>query len=146
MARGLVRTKPGLKRKEFSFLAVEDVVAAVYAAFGLNECGPFYIGSDRPVSDFDLLSSAARAAGGKGTTLPVPMPVVRLLAAVVDAIPSLRESTPSLTRDRAREIWPDRWVVDSSAFRRLSGWSPSITLDEALLSACRYFRDRGLLT
>ena len=146
MARGPVRTKPGLKRKEFSFLAVEDVVAAIHAAFGIDERGPFYIGSDRPVSDFELLSSAARAVGGKGITLPVPLPLVRLLAAVVDAIPALREATPSLTRDRAREIWPDRWVVDSSAFRRLSGWSPSISLDEALLSACRYFQARGQLT
>ena len=145
MARGPVRTKPGLRRKEFSFLAVEDVVAAIHAAFGINERGPFYIGSDRPVSDFDLLSSAARAAGGKGITLPVPMPLVRLLAAVVDAIPSLRKATPSLTRDRAREIWPDRWVVDSSAFRRLSGWRPTLSLDEALLSACRYFQAQGQL-
>ena len=145
MARGPVRTKPGLKRKEFSFLAVEDVVAAIYAAFELNERGPFYIGSDRPISDFELLSSAARAAGGKGVTLPVPLTVVRLLAAFVDAIPSLREATPSLTRDRAREIWPDRWVVDSSAFRRLSGWRPTLSLDEALLSACRYFQAQGQL-
>jgi nucleoside-diphosphate-sugar epimerase len=140
MARGPVRTKPGLRRKEFSFLGVEDVVEAVYAAFEVNGCGPFYIGSGRPVSDYELISSAARAAGGKGITLPVPLPVVRLMAAVIDAVPSLRAATPSLTRDRAREIWPDRWVVDSSAFRGLTGWSPSISLDEALLSACRYFQ------
>ena len=145
MARGPVRTKPGLQRKEFSFLAVEDVVEAIHAAFGLNERGPFYIGSDRPVSDFDLLSSAAQAAGGRGFTLPIPTPVVRLLAALVDAVPSLRAATPSLTRDRVREIWADRWVVDSSAFRRASGWSPSVPLDEALLSACRYFQGQGFL-
>jgi nucleoside-diphosphate-sugar epimerase len=172
MALGLVRTKPGLRRKEFSFLAVEDVVGAVYAAFALDEptcngglrpshdssdahraplqrarercgLGPFYIGSDRPVSDYELIASAARAVGGNGITLPVPLPLVRLMAAVVDAIPAFRAATPSLTRDRAREIWPDRWVVDSSAFRRLSGWTPSIPLDEALLSACRDFQTKG---
>ncbi|MEI6492459.1 MAG: NAD(P)-dependent oxidoreductase [Verrucomicrobiota bacterium] len=140
MARGPVRMKPGLRRKEFSFLGVDDVVAAILAAFAFNERGPFYIGSDSPVFDNDLIRSAARAVGGKGITLPVPMPVVRLIAAVVDAVPSLRAATPSLTRDRAREIWPDRWVVDSSAFRRLSGWRPVVSLDDALLSACRYFQ------
>lgn len=140
MARGPVRTKPGLRRKEFSFLAVEDVVAAIYAAFGLGERGPFYIGSDRPISDYDLIASAARATGGKGVTLPVPLPVVRLMAAVVDAIPSLRASTPSLTRDRAREVWPDRWVVDSSAFRQLAGWAPSVSLDEAIRSAWEHLK------
>ena len=143
MARGPVRTKPGLRRKEFSFLAVDDVVAAIYAAFDLNERGPFFIGSDQPVSDFDLIASAARAVGGKGITLPVPLPLVRLMAAIVDAVPSLRAETPSLTRDRAREIWPDRWVVDSSAFKRASGWNPSISLDEAILSACRNFQKQG---
>lgn len=145
MAGGLVRTKPGLRRKEFSFLGVEDVVTAIYAAFELGERGPFYIGSDSPVSDFDLIESAARAVGGRGVTLPVPLPVVRLMAAVVDAIPLLRAATPSLTRDRAKEIWPDRWVVDSAAFRKASGWSPGITLDDALLSACRFFQKHGLL-
>ena len=145
MARGLVRTKPGLRRKEFSFLGVEDVVAAIYAGFGLGERGPFYIGSERPVSDFELIESAARAVGGRGITLPVPLPVVRLMATVADAIPSLRAATPSLTRDRAKEIWPDRWVVDSAAFRKATGWRASIGLDEALVSACRYFQKQGQL-
>ena len=67
------------------------------------------------------------------------------MAAIVDAVPSLRAETPSLTRDRAREIWPDRWVVDSSAFKRASGWNPSISLDEAILSACRNFQKQGKL-
>ncbi|MFA7343470.1 MAG: NAD(P)-dependent oxidoreductase [Terrimicrobiaceae bacterium] len=145
MARGPLRTKPGLRRKEFSFLAVEDVVGAISSAFEIDGRGPFYIGSDRPVSDRELIASAARAVGGNGITLPVPTPVVRLLAAAVDAVPSLRAAAPSLTRDRAREIWPDRWVVDSSVFRRLSGWTPSIPLDEALGSACRYFQKQGRL-
>ena len=145
MARGLVRSKPGLRRKEFTFLAVDDVVAAIHAAFRLGDRGPLYIGSNQPVSDFELLDSASRAVGGEGITLPIPKPFVRLLAAVVDAIPSLRAATPSLTRDRAREIWPDRWVVDSSAFKRASGWNPSISLDEAMLSACRHFQKQGSL-
>ncbi len=144
MARSLVRTKPGLRRKEFSFLGVEDVVAAVYAAFDLRERGPFYIGSEKPISDFDLIESAARAIGGHGITLPVPLPVVRLMAAVVDAVPSLRAAVPSLTRDRAREIWADRWVVNSEKFRQQTGWRPTVSLDEALLSACRYFQTHGL--
>lgn len=141
MAGGLVRTKPGLRRKEFSFLGVEDVITAIHAAFDLEERGPFYIGSERPVSDFELIASAARAVGGRGLTLPVPLPMVRLMAAVVDAVPSLRAATPSLTRDRAREIWPDRWVVDSSAFRQKSGWRATVALDDALFSAWRHFQN-----
>jgi len=143
MVRGLVRTKPGFRRKEYTFLAVEDVVGAIEAAFPVGERGPFYIGSETVMSDWEMISSAARAVGGRGVTLPVPIPLVRVLAALVDAVPALREAAPNLTRDRAREIWPDRWVVDSSAFRQASGWRPSVTFEEALLSACRHFQARG---
>ena len=33
MASGLIRSKPGLRKKEFSFLAVDDVVSAIQVAF-----------------------------------------------------------------------------------------------------------------
>ncbi|MFZ4778627.1 MAG: NAD-dependent epimerase/dehydratase family protein [Terrimicrobiaceae bacterium] len=145
MARGVIRTKPGLRRKEFTFLAVEDVVSAIEAAFEVNARGPFYIGSGTPVSDYELLASAAKAVAGNGITVAVPTPVVRFMAALVDAIPALREAAPSLTKDRAREIWHDRWVVDSSAFRSVSGWKPTGSLDQALLAACRHFQAMGSL-
>ena len=143
MARGMLRTKPGLKEKWFSYLGVGDVVDAVFAAFGCGGAGPFYIGSEQPISDLDLIASAARASGGRGLTVPVPLPLVQILSALVDAVPALRESTPSLTRDRAKEIWPDRWIVDSSAFRAAAGWTPSITLDDALDDAFGHYRKTG---
>jgi len=145
MASGPVRTKPGLRKKFFSFLAVEDVVEAVFAALECSGRGPFYIASDRPVSDIELIASAARAAGGSGLTMRVPQPLVRLLAAAVDAVPSWRAAAPSLTRDRAKEIWPARWVVDPSAFRTATGWSPRIGLDEALFAACQHYRAKKKL-
>jgi len=145
MARGFVRTKPGLATKFFSFVGVEDVVEAVFAGFRAGQPGPFYLSGREPVSDLALIAAAARAAGGRGVTLRVPLPVVRLMAAVVDAVPSWREATPSLTRDRAREIWPDRWVVDASAFREAAGWEARVSLDESLEAAFRHFRSTGQL-
>lgn len=145
MARSRVRIKPGLHTKFFSFLAVEDVVSAMDAALHGTGRGPHFIGSTHPVSDFDLLLSAAKAVGRPGITLPVPTAAVRLLSALVDSIPSLRAATPSLTRDRAKEIWPRRWVVSSDAFRQATGWEPTVSLDAALAAACRHFQSQGLL-
>ncbi len=145
MARGPVRTKPGLRRKFYSFLGVDDVVAAILAAFGPEFSGPFYIAGETPISDLDLIGSAARATGGSGLTVRVPLAAVRLMALVVDAVPSLRAATPSLTRDRAREIWPDRWVVDASAFRHRAGWNAAVPLDQALGEAYDWFRKMRFL-
>ena len=145
MAVGFIRAKPGLRPKFYSFLAVEDVVDAILAAFSPGVRGPFYIAGSTPVSDLELIRSAARAAGAKGITLPVPQTFVRMLARVVDAVPSMRLSTPSLTRDRAREIWPDRWVVDASAFRHATGWRATTPLDRAMDDAFAWFRRQSLL-
>jgi nucleoside-diphosphate-sugar epimerase len=143
MALGLIRTKPGLRRKEFSFLSVDDVVEAVQSAWNLESPGPYYISAHRTITDWELIDTAARAAGGKGVTLPIPIAVVKAMSLLVDSIPSLRRSAPSLTRDRAKEIWADRWVVDSTAFRRATGWRSRQDLAEALNGAFRHYVREG---
>jgi nucleoside-diphosphate-sugar epimerase len=143
MALGLIRTKPGLRRKEFSFLSVDDVIEAVQSAWSFESPGPHYISAHRTITDWELIDTAARAAGGKGVTLPIPIAVVKAMSLLVDSIPSLRRSAPSLTRDRAKEIWADRWVVDSTAFRRATGWRSRQDLAEALNGAFRHYVREG---
>ena len=145
MALGLIRTKPGLRRKEFSFLSVDDVIEAVQSAWSFESPGPHYISAHRTITDWELIDTAARAAGGKGVTLPIPIAAVKAMSLLVDSIPSLRRSAPSLTRDRAKEIWADRWVVDSTAFRRATGWRSRQDLAEALNGAFRHYVREGHL-
>lgn len=145
MAAGLVRPKPGLRPKEYSFLAVEDVVEAVEAAFALDERGPFYIASEKTITDIELIDTAAGAAGARGITLPLPHAVIRLFSRIVDAVPAMAASAPSLTRDRVREIWPDRWVVDPSDFRRRTGWHCRFGLRHAMQSAHDFLAREGRL-
>ena len=97
------------------------------------------------MTDWELIAAAAAACHTKGVTVPVPHLVVRILSALVDTIPSLRAKAPSLTRDRAREIWPDRWVVDGSKFARLTGWRASTNLSEALQATQSYYVREGKL-
>ena len=146
MARGAIRIKPGLRTKSYSFIAVEDLVAAIFLAL---ESEPFanvsYVASAESMTDWQLIATAAAACHARGVTVPVPHLVVRMLSAFVDGIPSLRTKAPSLTRDRAREIWPHRWVVDGSEFARLTGWRASTTLSEALHAAQSYYVREGKL-
>ena len=146
MARAALRIKPGLRAKSYSFIAVEDLVAAIFLAL---ESEPFpepsYVASAHSMTDWQLIAAAAAACHTKGVTVPVPHLVVRMLSAFVDTIPRLRAKAPSLTRDRAREIWPDRWVVDGSKFARLTGWRASTSLSEALQAAQSYYVREGKL-
>ena len=145
MAAGLVRTKPGLRRKEFSFLAVEDVLEAIDAAWTTPLPAPHYIAADHTITDRQLIDTAARAAGAKGITLPIPIALVKAMSWIIDSLPALRRAAPSLTRDRAKEIWPDRWVVDSSAFRQATGWTSHHDLRQALQSTHDFLVREGSL-
>ena len=146
MARGALRIKPGLRTKSYSFIAVDDLVTAIFLALESEPCPQAsYVASAQSITDWQLIAAAAAACHARGVTVPVPHLVVRMLSAFVDTVPSLRAKAPSLTRDRAREIWPHRWVVDGSKFARLTGWRASTTLSEALQAAQSYYVREGKL-
>jgi nucleoside-diphosphate-sugar epimerase len=146
MARGAVRIKPGLRAKSYSFIAVDDLVTAIFLALEREPCPQAsYVASAQSMTDWQLIAAAAAACRARGVTVPVPHFIVRMLSAFVDKIPRLRAKAPSLTRDRAREIWPDRWVVDGSQFARLTGWRASTSLSEALEAAQSYYVREGKL-
>lgn len=144
MGRGLIRPKPGLRAKSYSFIAVDDLVEAAFTVLDASyrSSQSYYVASRQIFTDWDLIAAAVTRPG---LTVPVPEPAVRLLSAVVDAVPALREQTPSLTRDRAREIWPSRWVVDGSAFTRLTGWEARRSLLETMQATLEHYRAAGLL-
>lgn len=147
MARGRVRIKPGLRAKSYSFVAVEDLVTAIFLALESEPLAQTcYVSATHPMTDWQLIASAAAACKAKGLTVPVPHFLVRILSGVVDAIPALRAQAPSLTRDRAREIWADRWVVDGSHFERITGWRAVMGLSEALHAAHNYYVREGRLS
>ena len=145
MAAALVRPKPGLGKKEYSFIAIEDLLEAVNASWESDLQGPFYIASDTTISDFELIRTAALATGGRGITVPLPQAIIKCFSLVVDAVPSLRASAPSLTRDRARDIWVDRWVVDSTRFRQTTCWKSTRSLQYSLQSAHDFYVRAGHL-
>ena len=146
MARGRVRMKPGLRSKTYSFVAVDDFVAAIFRVLeGEPLAQSCYVTSPYPMTDWQLIASAATASGARGLTLPVPQIFVRMLSRVVDASPALRARTPSLTCDRAREIWPDRWVLNGSKFEQLTGWRAATGFRDALQAAHNYYAREGKL-
>ncbi len=146
MGDGFIRIKPGLRPKTYSFIAVDDLVAAILALLH-SEPFPvrtFYATSAGSITDLELITGVA-SYRSNGITVPVPEIFVRVISAIVDCVPALRQKTPSLTRDRAREIWPDRWVVDSSAFRAATGWEPRSSLADALRAAHDFYVREGSL-
>lgn len=148
MGRGAVRIKPGLHTKQYSFIAVDDLVEAIFAALNMDTPVPqphCYVASPVAITDRELIAAAALSAQGRGITVPVPQACVKLLSSIVDAVPALRAKTPSLTRDRAKEIWPPSWVVNGTHFEQFTGWRARTSLREAMQAAHDHYVREGSL-
>lgn len=142
MARSPLRFKPGFREKHYSFIAVADLVSAIFAVVDSSrwQSGTYFVSADEPVTDRDLIRFAGRALSRDGLTLPLPLPLLKGVSRFVEAVPAWREKIPNLGADRANEIWPDRWVVSPKEFQSRYGWRAEIGIEDTLLEAAAWYR------
>ncbi|NBX93737.1 MAG: NAD(P)-dependent oxidoreductase [Proteobacteria bacterium] len=149
MVKGRILFKPGLKLKYYSYIAVNDLVDAIlktlkaplsYSELSLKE---YFVACDEVITDEALITTAALAADKRGVLLRVPQTLLKGIAKAVDAVPSWREAIPSLSGDRAQEIWPDRWVVSSQKFAEQFAWKSSPDLLQTLKETHNWYKETG---
>ena len=148
MVRGKVWPKPGFRLKHFSWVSSDDLADAIDAWFergGAGEPHTAHVTSPQNITDAMLMRTAAKVSGRRGLLLPVPQMLLRPVALASRLIPAIGEKVPSLTPDRAREIWPDRWVLDGAPFREATGWRGKGTLEDTLARTLGWFRREGLV-
>lgn len=148
MAAGWLRPKPGLRPKSYSWIAVGDLVRGMANALFASTWeprSPLAVSAPAPLTDVELIETAAAVMNGRGWTLPLPHPLMRAVSAAVDAVPAWRAAAPSLTRDRAREIFPDRWQVDGREFRQRFAPGEFASLADTLEATRAWYVRAGLL-
>jgi nucleoside-diphosphate-sugar epimerase len=148
MVRGPVWPKPGFPSKHFSWISSGDLADAIEAWFERGPAlSPFTANVTSPgtITDRDLMRTAANVSGRRGLPLPVPQALLRLVALASRFIPAIGENVPSLTPDRAREIWPNRWVLDARPFEEAVGWRGQATLETTLANTLAWFKREGLV-
>lgn len=144
--------KAGFKPKFYSYISVFDLVSAIFAALEdgsdwreLSGQRYYFVASDAPVSDRELISLAAQASNRKGFFVSLPHALLWGVSRVVNSVPSWRASLPSLSADRAKELWPSRWVVSSKAFQERFRWIPREDLPQTLRKTRDWYVKTGQL-
>lgn len=152
MAGGFVQVKPGFKMKEYSFVAVQDLVQAILQVLGnptdltALKQRKFFVASDKTITDTELIETAAEVMNRTPRLLKIPQPVIWGISKVVGNVPALSKAIPNLSKDRAREIWPDKWVVSSKNFEEQFGWKAQIDLRSSLKETLDWYVKSGQLT
>lgn len=148
MVRRKIWFKPGLRLKHFSWIASEDLADGIHRWLARDDAGGLQsaqIAAPEVISDARLMQTAARVSGRQGLLLAVPQVLLRAVAFASRFIPSISARVPSLTPDRAREIWPSRWVMDGAPFAEMTGWHARATLEDTLARTLAWFRREGMV-
>jgi nucleoside-diphosphate-sugar epimerase len=146
MVRGKIWTKPGRELKHFSWISSDDLADAIDAWFERgDQLNIAHVTSPGTITDAELMLTAGKVSGKNGTLLPVPQILLKPVAFASKFIPAIGEKVPSLTADRAREIWPNRWVIDPDPFHAATGWRGKATLEDTLARTLAWFRREGLV-
>jgi len=149
MVKGRLLFKPGFEPKYYSFVSVSDLVEAIqkglsdpYKVEG-SQSKSYFVASNEVITDEMLLTTAAKVAQKKGILVKVPQPFLKMVAKAVDAVPAWRAAVPSLSGDRAKEIWPNRWVVSSKKFSDGFSWVAGEGLLKALQDTYAWYVKNG---
>lgn len=151
MAKGFVQFKPGFKEKRYSFVAIQDLVAAILKAlsqpveFNNFKQRKFFVASDKVITDSELIQTASEVMERKGRLVKVPQPILWGISKVVGNVPALSKAIPNLSKDRVKEIWPDKWVVSSQSFEEEFNWKAKIDLKTSLKETYDWYVKSGKL-
>lgn len=143
-----VHFKAGFYTKHYSVLSVDDLSEAIVAALGRpfpKNGRAYFVAHSQVITDRELLREAAKVCGQPSRVLAVPQWILKLVSQVVDNIPTWRTTIPTLSVDRAKEIWPTRWVVCSDSFEADFHWSARIPFPDALRQTRDWYIKSGQL-
>jgi nucleoside-diphosphate-sugar epimerase len=147
MVRGKIWTKPGRELKHFSWVSSDDLADAIDAWFerGSDDLPVAHVTSPGTITDADLMLTAGKVSGRQGKLVSIPQILLKPVAFASKFIPAIGKSVPSLTADRAREIWPNRWVIDPEPFHQATGWRGQATLEDTLARTLAWFQREKLV-
>jgi len=146
MVRGKIWTKPGRELKHFSWISADDLADAIDVWFTRGDAIELaHVTSPGTITDAELMLTAGKVSGRQGKLLPIPQILLKPVAFASKFIPAIGQKVPSLTADRAREIWPNRWVIDPEPFHEATGWRGRATLEDTLARTLAWFQREGLV-
>ena len=143
--------KCGFSAKHYSFIAVGDLVSAILCTLQNDDDWTqfpkrhFFVAFHTPITDETLIRTAAKVMNRRGLLVRVPQPILWGVSRVIDTIPTWRATIPSLSVDRAKEIWPSRWVVSPESFSKRFGWKSRTDFETVVKETCDWYKKAGQL-
>ena len=103
----------GAKPQELSFIYVKDLVGLIYAALEHGHSGKRYLVIDgKTYTGEDLVKAVEAVTGRRTTQIKIPLPIVRMVAGVVEVAGKWRGEMPLLNREKLPELTAESWICN----------------------------------
>ncbi len=134
--------------KYYSVIHSRDLVEAIVALGEVpkdqvKSGAVFYASTDEPIAASRLMRAMADALGVKTWTIPIPMPVVSVLASGMTVAGRILGRSFVLNKDKLNEIRPDYWTCDNQKIKSQTAWRPAIGLEKGMREAVEWYRAHG---
>ena len=105
--------------------------------------GKYYVAAERHVTYGEMGQLAARAAGWRVATIPLPTPIFWVAGAIGEAVARRRGRPALINFDKVREATARGWVCSDEKIRQTLGYQPSATLEEQYAETVAWYREQG---
>ena len=134
----------GKKKQNLTFIFVKDLVEIIFRSLTPKQLKPAYFVSDGNYYSAEEFNALIKSKLGNRTlSLRLPIPIVKIIALIMEGVSKLTGKYPALNRDKLNELKSINWVCDVQALFEDLSFTPSYTLDQAVEETVRWYKEHN---
>lgn len=132
--------------QRLSFVYVKDLACIILQALESTLTQQSYNISDGYGYDrFALATYAKKQLSKRTLKFHIPLPLVKMLAVMLDKVYAKSAATPALNKEKLAELTAVNWVCDIKKAEMELGYSPKYNLEQGLAETMRWYRENRWL-
>ncbi len=137
----------GGSEKYLSLIHVRDLVRGIcIAAEADNALGKIYfITSPKPYSWEEVAKTTLKVLGKKGVKLPVPLSIIKGVAAVSEGIAAITKKPALVNRQKVIEMEQNFWTCSPDRAKKELGFEAEIPLEDGIRETLHWYKEHKWL-
>ncbi len=131
--------------QKFSFVHARDVADVAVQALFLSNAGTYNISDGNNYNRYQFADTTKKLLGKKAIRFHLPMPVIKLLAYVLETTNGWINKPAVINREKLHELAAKNWVCDISKAKRELNFTPQFTLESGLKDSIEWYQQNKML-
>jgi nucleoside-diphosphate-sugar epimerase len=125
-----------------SIVYVQDLIRGILAAATSDKSlgQTYFLANPEPVVWKEFSLQVCRIIGRRGIVLPLPLPLMRIVAAVGDRVSKYTDFTPLFRTEKLEEMRQIAWVCSAQKAHDDLGWQADTPIPDAVRTTAEWYR------